>query len=349
MINSLITYAAVLISIYYILAMFGVDTRTILASAGILGIVIGIGAKDTIADILAGIFLIFEDVIHVGDYIVMGDKSGIVMDIGVRMTRIQEDGTIHMVNNSDMKGAKNLSGGDARIVGRLTIKNGKMSYDDLASLIETELPGITKSMKGTGYATSDLWYSGVEAFEFDKVNNDGGYYIQQHDNTMRGGYSGPTDGIKLAEGTKHFKYGGYHRIELGKQYRAILSKKQNYSVIVREKDSEGKSYYPFIDTFNEQGSREWSLAYYGKTVINPGESYLYDDGKWQDLSDGKLQASIIRQKEKIIPGDPQIGWTMDNFPIKAYGETVKIGENYFTGYLVSYRMQEISGPCSRIY
>lgn len=64
------------------------------------------------------------------------------------------------------------------------------------------------------------------------------------------------DGIKLAEGTKHFKYGGYHRIELGKQYRAILSKKQNYSVILREKDSEGKSYYPFIDTFNEQGSRE---------------------------------------------------------------------------------------------
>lgn len=86
-----------------------------------------------------------------------------------------------------------------------------------------------------------------------------------------------------------------------------------------------------LNEFPNNGYRHWGLL------------------EGQDLSDGKLQASIIRQKEKIIPGDPQIGWTMDNFPIKAYGETVKIGENYFTGYLVSYRMQEISGPCSRIY
>ena len=149
--------------------MFGVDTKTILASAGILGIVIGIGAKDTIADILAGLFLIFEDVVHVGDYIVMGDKSGVVMDIGVRMTRIQEDGTIYMVNNSDMKGAKNLSGGDARIVGKLIISTKQLNLTEITQIIERELPAMTQIMKEEGYATSDLWYSGIETFDLNTV------------------------------------------------------------------------------------------------------------------------------------------------------------------------------------
>ena len=169
LINSLITYATVIIAGYYILGMFGVDTKTILASAGILGIVIGIGAKDTIADILAGLFLIFEDVVHVGDYIVMGDKSGVVMDIGVRMTRIQEDGTIYMVNNSDMKGAKNLSGGDARIVGKLIISTKQLNLTEITQIIERELPAMTQIMKEEGYATSDLWYSGIETFDLNTV------------------------------------------------------------------------------------------------------------------------------------------------------------------------------------
>ena len=162
--NSIISYTAILVSLFYILALFGVDTKTILASAGILGIVVGMGAKDTIADIMAGIFLIFEDVIHVGDYIVLGDKAGVIMNIGVRMTRIRNDGTIITVNNSDIKSAKNLSCGDARIVCMVTVS----SEEDLLrvkEVIEKELPEISRRLREGGHVTSDLFFKGVEAFD----------------------------------------------------------------------------------------------------------------------------------------------------------------------------------------
>ena len=58
--KSLIKWVIIIITILLVLNAFGVDTSTLLASAGILALVIGLGAQSLIADIIAGFFIVFE-------------------------------------------------------------------------------------------------------------------------------------------------------------------------------------------------------------------------------------------------------------------------------------------------
>lgn len=164
LVYSMISYAAVLVAIYYCLSFFGVHTRTILAGAGILGIVISFGAQSTIADILSGIFLIFEDVIHVGDFVKVAGTMGIIKRVGVRMTKIQSFGTEISINNADLKALENMSNDDGRVSCYLSI-NINENLALVEEVIERELPGIIGRLDETGYITTDIWYSGVTGME----------------------------------------------------------------------------------------------------------------------------------------------------------------------------------------
>ena len=108
--NSIVTYGAVIVLLVYILKMFGVDTTAILASAGIGAIAIGMGAKDLIGDILAGLFIIFEGSIHVGDIVEIGGWRGRVTDMGIRTCEItNESNDVKIVTNSRINEIVNLS------------------------------------------------------------------------------------------------------------------------------------------------------------------------------------------------------------------------------------------------
>ena len=107
---SLIKYAAVLVLAFYIFTTLGVDTTTILAGIGILGLVIGLGAQPLISDIIAGLFIVFEKVFDVGDIIVVDGFRGTVKEIGVRTTQIVDaGGNIKIINNSDLKTVINMT------------------------------------------------------------------------------------------------------------------------------------------------------------------------------------------------------------------------------------------------
>lgn len=86
LVNSFIKYAVAIVAFLMVLSAWGVDTGTLLASAGILGLVIGLGAESLIADIIAGIFIVFEGEYQVGDIIVVDDWRGTVEEIGIRTT-----------------------------------------------------------------------------------------------------------------------------------------------------------------------------------------------------------------------------------------------------------------------
>ena len=59
-----------------------------LVSAGVLTLVIGLGSQSLVADILAGIFLLMEGNVQVGDVVQVGGFRGYVMDLGIRMTKL---------------------------------------------------------------------------------------------------------------------------------------------------------------------------------------------------------------------------------------------------------------------
>ncbi len=107
---SVAKYGGTLGALFYCLYLIGIDSTSLLASASILSLVIGLGAQSLIKDILAGIFIVFEGEFRVGDIVTIGDYRGTVMDIGLRTTKIMGvGGNIKIYNNSDISGVLNMT------------------------------------------------------------------------------------------------------------------------------------------------------------------------------------------------------------------------------------------------
>ena len=101
--SGLIKYLGVILIIYKCVANFGVNTGTLLTSAGILGTVVGLGANSLLADIFAGLFIIFEGDLQVSDMVEFGDFVGFIEEIGIRTTKIQNvDHNTKILNNKDI-------------------------------------------------------------------------------------------------------------------------------------------------------------------------------------------------------------------------------------------------------
>ncbi len=86
-----------------ILRGLGFDPIPLLAGAGILGMVIGLGAQSLVNDLFSGFFIIFENTLRVGDYIEVQETIGTVESIGLRTTKVRgRDGQLFILRNGDM-------------------------------------------------------------------------------------------------------------------------------------------------------------------------------------------------------------------------------------------------------
>ncbi|MEU6859456.1 mechanosensitive ion channel family protein [Glycomyces sp. NPDC046736] len=105
------------IAFMLVLSAFSVNLAPILASAGIAGIAIGFGAQNLVQDYLAGIFILLEDQYGVGDIVDVGDASGTVVDMGLRVTTLRSlDGTLWYVRNGQIMRVGNSSQSWAYVV-----------------------------------------------------------------------------------------------------------------------------------------------------------------------------------------------------------------------------------------
>lgn len=103
-------YIFVLVGIFWGLSILGVDVSTMLAGVGIVALVLGFGAESLIADVVTGIFMIFENEYNVGDIIEVDGFRGTVDSIGIRTTCLRDGGdNIKVLNNSDIRNLVNLS------------------------------------------------------------------------------------------------------------------------------------------------------------------------------------------------------------------------------------------------
>lgn len=94
------------------MSILGIPLTPLLASAGVGGIALAFGAQSLVKDYLTGIFMIVEDQFGVGDFITIGDISGTVQDVTLRVTRIQDgSGMIWYVRNGEVLKVGNLTQG----------------------------------------------------------------------------------------------------------------------------------------------------------------------------------------------------------------------------------------------
>ena len=181
--NSFIKYLVGIIAIMMILGAFGVDTATLLASAGIISIIVGLGAQSLIADILAGIFIVFEGEYQVGDIVIIDGWRGTVDEIGMRTTKIIDwQGNIKIVNNSQINSVINQSK-------ELSVTTCVVGIDYRESIPNVELlikNNIERIRKNIPEIVDGPYYKGVDSLSDSSVNllfiatvQESDYYVVQ--------------------------------------------------------------------------------------------------------------------------------------------------------------------------
>ena len=148
------------------MSYLGIDTATLLASIGLFSLAISLGAKDVVADILAGLCIVFEKSYNVGDSIQVGDFKGTVMEIGVRSTKlVNSTHNIKIINNHEIGSIINYSKLTTVYKARISIPV-TVSVDALQDLFEKELPLIREI---NPHIISGPKFEGIEEFEDDRM------------------------------------------------------------------------------------------------------------------------------------------------------------------------------------
>ncbi|MCP3424848.1 mechanosensitive ion channel family protein [Rothia sp. AR01] len=100
-----------------IISELGFNIAPVIASAGIAGVALSFGAQSLVKDYLAGISMVAEDQLGIGDVVDLGEASGTVESVGLRVTQVRDvEGTLWHVRNGEVLRVGNSSQGWARTV-----------------------------------------------------------------------------------------------------------------------------------------------------------------------------------------------------------------------------------------
>jgi len=137
------------IAFIMVLGEFDVSIGPLLASAGIAGVALGFGAQSLVRDFLSGIFILIEDQYGVGDIVDLGEATGTVEEVSLRITRVRDvQGTLWHVPNGEIRRVGNQSQLWARV-----ILDVEVAYD-------TDIVAASKVVKE---AADSVWREGSEA------------------------------------------------------------------------------------------------------------------------------------------------------------------------------------------
>lgn len=101
--------------IYTVLEIFNFPVGTLLASAGVVGLAISLGAQGFVSDLVNGFTMLFEKQIEIGDEVTLDDITGDVLNISLRTTEVKDfDGTVHFIPNREISIISNRSKTDMR-------------------------------------------------------------------------------------------------------------------------------------------------------------------------------------------------------------------------------------------
>ncbi len=153
------------ILLLHVLSIFHINLTPLLASAGVVGVGIGLGAQSIFKDMLNGIFILVEDQYNVGEVVRVAGLAGTVEDLTLRLTRLRDgDGTLHIIPNSQIATVSNLSRDFA-------IASLSVSVDAIADpdRVMEVLRGIAAEVRND-VAFKDVIIANPDILGVDKIN-----------------------------------------------------------------------------------------------------------------------------------------------------------------------------------
>ena len=184
LIANFLKWVIAIASVFFVMDAWGADTTTMIASAGVVTLIIGLGSQALVADILAGIFIVFEGDFQVGDIVIIDDWRGEVVSIGIRTTKLMDaGGNIKIVNNSEIKTLVNqtkelsVAKASVSISYNVRIERVEAVIADNLEKIKNAIPAI---LEGPYYkGVSELGESGVQLLFVAKCKEDDIYQVQR--------------------------------------------------------------------------------------------------------------------------------------------------------------------------
>ena len=134
--RSFVTAVVFTMGAMLVLGELGFDLGPLLASAGIVGVALGFGAQSLVKDLIAGLFMLLEDQYGVGDSVDLGDATGVVETVGLRVTTVRDSrGVLWYVRNGEIIRVGNKSQGWAMVV--IDIPIGFVNAEQAGSVLRT--------------------------------------------------------------------------------------------------------------------------------------------------------------------------------------------------------------------
>lgn len=166
LINNVIKYLILIIDILLILEVFHIDTKTVVASLGVLVGVIGLALQDSLKDFLAGFFILFENQYKLGDYVTIGDFTGEVIALGMKTTKIKSyTGNVKIISNRFITEVINHSLKDS-----LAVVDVPVGYEEDTEAVEQILKKIcAKLSKEIEELTGKVEVLGVEQLDDSSI------------------------------------------------------------------------------------------------------------------------------------------------------------------------------------
>lgn len=169
LLKSVVKWGVYLVGVFLILTAFGVNSTTLVASVGIIGLVVSFGAQSLVEDVISGLFLIVEKQFSVGEVVIIGDYRGVVKQIGLRTTKIVDalNYDLKIINNSDIRNVINSSSNLSNAICEIGIE-----YEQDIPTVEKELEKFlpTLAKKYQDVIVEGPTYVGVQTLGDSSVN-----------------------------------------------------------------------------------------------------------------------------------------------------------------------------------
>jgi len=168
--SNLITWSITITVVSAALSELGIAVGAIIAGAGILGAGVGFGAQSLVRDLISGLFILFEDQFGVGDSVDVGEASGVIEQVGLRVTQIRDvEGTLWYVRNGEIVRVGNKSQGWSRVILDVTLA-GDVDVDAAKVAISraTEKVAATRKDNGELIGQAEVW--GIQDLTGDQIS-----------------------------------------------------------------------------------------------------------------------------------------------------------------------------------
>jgi moderate conductance mechanosensitive channel len=167
--RSITTVVVFIITTLTVLGELGINVTPLLASFSVIGVALGLGAQSVVRDILAGMFMILEDQYGVGDSVNVGEASGVVEAVGLRVTQLRDlNGTVWYVRNGEILSVGNSSQGWSRAV--IDVNVGfEEDIDHVEEILEELAAGLRADDEFADKIMEDPEIWGVETVTQDSV------------------------------------------------------------------------------------------------------------------------------------------------------------------------------------